>query len=63
MYLFRALTMEDYVRSFVHALASVRNIGVESIADLNEKLFFLAENRPKEADEMMPPSISGNSSS
>lgn len=58
-YIHRKVTMEDYLREFIHTLASFRDIESEPIEALKEKLVFLAENRPSVLDEMMPPSISG----
>ena len=41
------MTMEDYFSIYVHSLASYREIGMESVKGLAEKLVILSESCPE----------------
>jgi hypothetical protein len=58
-YIFRTMTMEDYLAVFVHALCSYKQIKAEGLDKLMERLIKLSDSRPEDWNEMMPPSISG----
>jgi hypothetical protein len=58
-YLHRTVTMEDYLNEFIHTLASVRQVIVEDVNTLMHKLISLADVRPADLHEMLPPNLSG----
>jgi len=58
-YLYRTVTMEDYLVEYIHTQASYREIGQESVDDMVGRLTHFAESKPVDLTEMMPPSVSG----
>ena len=58
-YLFRVVTMEDYLVEYIHTQASYLQLSHEPIQNMIHRLIEFSESKPKDLTEMMPPSVSG----
>ena len=58
-YFYRAVTMEDYLTSYIAALAAYRGITEERVPELEKLLIKLSAVIPRDRNLIMPPSISG----
>ena len=58
-YLYRVVTMEDYLVEYIHTQASYRQLDEELIETMVNRLKDLAENEPPDVTDMMPPHVSG----
>ena len=58
-YLFRVVTMEGYVASYINALASYRETEEESVEELMQRVIAFSKSCPEDVLELMPPSVSG----